>query len=165
MDCTFLPGRPSSPGGWRRQVSRDCFGGKVLEPEGLARSDEPACPRGEVPWRLTASPPRHRAPLRPTGGVPRPQSPWSPSSPSKAGLVHASKSQPENPQWRPQKPGRHYPGEVGVKTEVLHTFSPFGPVLPGSPGGPYTIKIRKEQSPHQPEAGWVRGALGALAPQ
>lgn len=111
------------------------------------------------------SPPRHRAPLRRADGVPRPQSPWSPLSPSKAGLAHASKSQPENPQWRPQKPGRHYPGEVGVKTEVLHTFSPFGPVLPGSPGGPYMIKIRKEQSLHQPEARRVRGALGALAPQ
>ena len=51
-----------------------------------------------------------------------------------------------------------------MKTEVLHTFSPFGPVLPGSPGGPYAIKIKREKSPHQPEAGRVRGGPGCPGP-
>lgn len=35
MDHTFLPGRPSSPCGWKRQVIGGCFGREVLEAEGL----------------------------------------------------------------------------------------------------------------------------------
>ena len=45
------------------------------------------------------------------------------------------------------------PRKGGLETVVALTFSPFGPVLPGSPGGPYTMKIRWEQSVHQAKAG------------
>lgn len=54
-----------------------------------------------------------------------------------------------------------------MKTQVVRTFSPFGPVLPGSPGGPYTIKIRSEESMHEPKAGrWeeAKAGRGSLGP-
>lgn len=40
-----------------------------------------------------------------------------------------------------------------MKEGAAHTFSPFGPVLPGSPGGPCTIETRSEERTCLPEAG------------
>lgn len=60
------------------------------------------------------------------------------------------------------------PRRGGLKKAVAHTFSPFGPILPGSPGGPYAIKIRNEKVPSKQGRmggeGSVtkREALGAL---
>jgi hypothetical protein len=49
------------------------------------------------------------------------------------------------PHTKLRLPRRH-----GLKKVVAHTFSPFGPVLPGTPGGPYTIKIRSQKRMYQP---------------
>lgn len=55
-------------------------------------------------------------PPRCTGGVPHLQQPSHPGAHPhalKAGLARALKSELANPQWRPQKTGWNYQGEVG----------------------------------------------------
>lgn len=93
-------------------------------------------------------------------GVPLPSSSQSSQLPSSCTeLAHALKSQAEKPQWHPQETGWGHQG--GLENVVAPTFAPFGPVLPGGPGGPYTVKIRSEESVYSPNAGRVvRGQDG-----
>lgn len=151
IDHTFLPGRPSSPCGWKRQVRGGCFGREVLEAEGLVglmsghahvawwlgHSQHPCYGSGPSQNTLVGS---HTCTAAPSS--------WSPISCTKAELPHALKSQPENVQWHPQK--------TGWKRVVTHTFSPFGPVLPGCPGGPYTTKKQRKYTSDQvyKNTGW-----------
>lgn len=110
MNHTFLPGRPSSPCGWRRQVSRGCFGEKVLEAEGLAGLMGGHAQVALVPWWPTAPRPGQGALLRYKGGVPHLQ---QPTLTPEVGLAHAWKSQPEDTQQLPQKMGWDDQGELG----------------------------------------------------
>lgn len=144
IDHTFLPGRPSSPCGWKRQVSGGCFGREVLEAEGLVGlMAGHAYVAGGLATHSTSVTAVGQAKIHcwdPTPAAAAPSS-WSPSSCTKAELPHALKSQPENVQWHPQK--------TGWKRVVTHTFSPFGPVLPGCPGGPYTTKKQRKYTSEQ----------------
>lgn len=45
----------------------------------------------------------------------------------------------------------------GTKRVVAHTFSPFGPILPGSPGGPYTTKKQRKYISDQGRTGGEGG--------
>lgn len=54
-----------------------------------------------------------------------------------------------------------------MKEAGARTFSPFGPVFPGSPGGPYTIKTRITEGIYQTKGGLLLGRrreLGTLGP-
>lgn len=96
-----------------------------------------------MPWGGSQCPRPSRAPLRRADGVPRPQSPWSPLSPSKVGLAHASKSQQKILSGVPRNQTA-LPRGGEVKTEVLHTFSLWS-VLPGNPRvAPTQSKIRRK---------------------
>lgn len=65
-DHTFLPGRPSSPCGWKRQVSGGCFGREVLEAEGLVGL---MAGHAHVAWPLTVPLLRQWAKPKYTGGM------------------------------------------------------------------------------------------------
>lgn len=96
---TFLPGRPSSPCGWRRQVNRSSFGREVLEAEGLqglmTGHGGVAQPVGQsLGWSQHHSGPNRNIPVVPMV------------------TAHLSGTHPQS-QWHPQKTSWNYQGELG----------------------------------------------------
>lgn len=125
---------------------------------GLIKADDWACSRGSVTCPLTA--PLHVS--GPSQNTPMGSHICSSSSAiMEPTLMHQGRNgtcceiSTRKSLVAPLENRQELPRRGGMETSVAHTFSPFGPVLPGSPGGPYTIKTRSEESTCQTGGGQV----------